>query len=133
MTDHVPPVGPATAPGSPYAYPGLDRVFHERARLGIVTSLASRPEGLSFTELKQLCGVTDGNLNRHLQVLEEAGHVVVEKGFEGRRPQTRCRLSAQGRSAFVAYLATLEQVLAQATRATGARGQSGKDWSPHPA
>ena len=107
---------------SPFSYPGLDRVFHERARLGIVTSLAGRPEGLSFTELKQLCGVTDGNLNRHLLVLEEAGHVVIEKGYDGRRPQTRCRLTPQGRSAFVAYLATLEQVLAHATRATSSPG-----------
>ena len=56
-----------------YAYEGLDRVLHEKARLGIMTSLATRPAGLSFNELKQLCALTDGNLNRHLDVLHRAG------------------------------------------------------------
>jgi len=108
----------------PFAYPGLDRVFHERARLGIVTSLAGRADGLSFTELKQLCGVTDGNLNRHLQVLEEAGHVSLAKQTEGRRPQTRIRLTEAGRASFAAYLAELEQVLVEARFAAAqAKGQ----------
>lgn len=108
---------PESSANSPFAYPGLDRVFHERARLGIMTSLAGRADGLSFTELKQLCGITDGNLNRHLQVLEEAGHICTAKAQQGRRPQTRVALTEAGRKAFVAYLATLEQVLSEATRA----------------
>jgi DNA-binding MarR family transcriptional regulator len=103
-----------------YAYDGLDRVFHEKARLGIVTSLAGHAEGLGFSELKALCGLTDGNLNRHLQVLEEAGFVRIEKSFEGKRPHTRCSLTDQGRQRFSAYLDVLERVLGEASRA--ARG-----------
>ena len=100
---------------APFAYDGLDRVFHEKARLGIVTSLSGHRDGLSFADLKALCGLTDGNLNRHLQVLEEAGHVQVEKGFEGKRPRTRVCLTEEGRRRFGAYLSVLEQVLMQAS------------------
>jgi DNA-binding transcriptional ArsR family regulator len=92
----------------------LDRVLHEKARLGIMTSLATRPEGLLFSDLKRLCALTDGNLSRHLDVLREAGLVEVWKGFEHRRPQTLCRLSADGRQRFVAYLEELEQVIKDA-------------------
>ena len=63
-----------TPPGR-YAYDGLDRVLHEKARLGIMTSLATRPRGSSFNDLKQACALTDGNLNRHLDVLHKAGLV----------------------------------------------------------
>lgn len=97
-----------------FAYEGLDRVLHEKARLGIMTSLVTRPEGILFTELKRLCALTDGNLSRHLDVLREAGLVEVWKGFENRRPQTLCRLSAEGRQRFVAYLEELEQVIRDA-------------------
>ncbi len=97
-----------------FAYEGLDRVLHEKARLGIMTSLVTRPEGVLFTELKRLCALTDGNLSRHLDVLREAGLVEVWKGFENRRPQTLCRLSAEGRQRFVAYLEELEQVIRDA-------------------
>ena len=97
-----------------FAYEGLDRVLHEKARLGIMTSLVTRPEGLLFSELKRLCALTDGNLSRHLDVLREAGLVEVWKGFENRRPQTLCRLSPDGRQRFVAYLEELEQVIRDA-------------------
>ena len=97
-----------------FAYEGLDRVLHEKARLGIMTSLVTRPEGLLFSELKHLCALTDGNLSRHLDVLREAGLVEVWKGFENRRPQTLCRLSADGRARFLAYLEQLEQVIRDA-------------------
>jgi len=97
-----------------YAYEGLERVMHEKARLGILTSLASRPEGLLFSDLKELCSLTDGNLSRHLQTLQEAGLVEVWKGYHQRRPQTLCRLSADGRSRFLAYLAQLEKVIQDA-------------------
>jgi DNA-binding transcriptional ArsR family regulator len=97
-----------------FAYEGLDRVLHEKARLGIMTSLVTRPEGALFTELKRLCALTDGNLSRHLDVLREAGLVEVWKGFENRRPQTLCRLSAEGRQRFVAYLEELEHVIRDA-------------------
>lgn len=99
---------------APFAYAGLDRVFHERARLGIVTSLAGHADGLGFSELKTLCGLTDGNLARHLQVLEEAGFVTQAKDQDGRRAITRCRLTAMGRTRFADYLAALETVLQQA-------------------
>jgi DNA-binding transcriptional ArsR family regulator len=100
-----------------FAYEGLDRVLHEKARLGILTSLATRPEGLLFGDLKRLCALTDGNLNRHLEVLLEAGLVEVWKRFEGRRPQTLVSLSAEGRRRFVDYLGELEKVLKDARKA----------------
>lgn len=101
---------------APYAYPGLDRVFHERARLGIMTSLAGHADGLGFSELKALCGLTDGNLSRHLAVLDEAGFVTIDKGYDGKRPVTRCRLSDEGRVRFGRYLDVLQEVLRTASR-----------------
>jgi len=101
---------------APFAFEGLDRVLHEKARLSVLTSLADHPKGLSFTELRDLCGLTEGNLSRHVQVLEEAGMVTVTKGFEGRRPLTTCQLTDQGRSRFSDYLDVLEQVLRSAKR-----------------
>ena len=97
-----------------YAYDGLERIMHEKARLGILTSLAARPDGLLFNELKDLCALTDGNLSRHMQTLEEAGLVEVWKGFRNRRPQTLCRLSDNGKCRFLAYLAELEKVIQDA-------------------
>jgi DNA-binding MarR family transcriptional regulator len=121
-------------PGSdrkaPFAYDGLDRVFHEKARLGLATSLAGHAEGLGFSELKALCGLTDGNLSRHLQVLEEAGFVALDKGYEGKRPHTRCRLTEQGRARFLDYLAELEHVLRQAALATAGRGAGERTAGP---
>ena len=106
---------------APFAYEGLDRLFHEKARLGIVTSLSGHPEGLSFIELRTLCGLTDGNLGRHLQVLEEAGYVVIKKGFKGKRPHTRCRLSEEGYTRFSQYLAVLEEAVGKARQAARVR------------
>jgi DNA-binding HxlR family transcriptional regulator len=97
-----------------FAYEGLDRVLHERARLSILTSLATNPKGLSFNDLKRLCALTDGNLNRHLRVLEEAKIVEVIKGHERNRPQTLCRMTTAGQKRFIEYLATLEQVIRDA-------------------
>ena len=97
-----------------FAYDGLDRILHEKARLGILTSLSARSEGLLFGDLRRLCGLTDGNLNRHLEALHGAGLVEIWKRFEGRRPQTLVRLSAAGRKKFLAYLDELERVLRDA-------------------
>jgi DNA-binding transcriptional ArsR family regulator len=97
-----------------FAYEGLDRVLHEKARLGILTSLVAHPDGLRFGELRALCALTDGNLSRHLDVLREAGLVEVWKGFEERRPQTLARLSPDGRRRFIAYLEELERVVRDA-------------------
>ncbi len=101
-----------------YAYDGLDRVLHEKARLGIVTSLAARAEGLLFTDLKSLCQLTDGNLSRHLTVLQDAGVVEIHKGYRGRRPQTLCRLSDAGRRRYLEYIRVLEAVLQDAVAAS---------------
>jgi DNA-binding MarR family transcriptional regulator len=103
-------------PTGRYAYDGLDRVFHEKARLGIMTSLFIHPDGLLFRDLKELCSLTDGNLSRHVQVLNEAGLVEVWKGFRDRRPQTLCRLSADGRLRFEEYMRELEKVLQDFTK-----------------
>lgn len=102
-----------------FAYEGLDRVLHEKARLGMLTSLAAHPKGLAFGDLKQLCGLTDGNLSRHIKVLQEAGIVEVQKGYDKNRPLTTCRLTSQGRQRFLDYLNVLEQVVKDAAGAIG--------------
>ena len=102
---------------APFAYAGLDRAIHEKARLGLLTSLMVHPRGLAFGDLKQLCALTDGNLSRHLQVLQDAGLVEIVKGYAGNRPQTHCRLTATGRQRFLDYLAVLEQVVRDAAAA----------------
>jgi DNA-binding MarR family transcriptional regulator len=102
---------------SRYAYDGLDRVIHERARLSLLTSLITHDKGLSFGELKGLCALTDGNLNRHLLVLEEAKLVSVNKSIDQNRPQTSVRITVLGRRRYIDYLAVLEQVLSDATNA----------------
>src|SRR5437588_13069629 len=93
-----------------FAYDGLDRVIHEKARLGIITSLATHPQGLLFGDLKELCALTDGNLSRHLQLHHENGLVQIWKGLKDNRPQTLCQLTDEGRKRFLEYLATLENV-----------------------
>ena len=103
--------------GAPYAYEGLDRLIHEHARLSVLTSLITNAHGLTFGELKQLCALTDGNLSRHLQVLEEAGLISIFKGIEHNRPLTLCRVTAAGRKRYVDYLAVLERVILDAEAA----------------
>ena len=102
-----------------FAYEGLDRVIHERARLSVLTSLITNPKGLAFNDLKQLCALTDGNLSRHLSVLENAKMVEIMRGHDRNRPQTICRITASGRKRYLEYLATLEQVVRDA--AAGAK------------
>jgi DNA-binding HxlR family transcriptional regulator len=82
---------PASGEGR-FAYEGLDRVIHERARLSVLTSLLTNPKGLAFGDLKQLCALTDGNLNRHLRVLEEGKMVEIVKKIDRNRSLTICRL-----------------------------------------
>ncbi len=82
----------------------------------------AHPMGLAFADLKQLCGLTDGNLSRHLQVLQEAGLVEVTKGYEGNRPHTSCRLTKIGRRRFLDYLAVLERLVRDAAKAAGKEG-----------
>ena len=105
-----------------FAYEGLDRVIHERARLSVLTSLIKNPKGLIFNELKQLCSLTDGNLSRHLRVLETEKMVQILKGHDHNRPQTICRITAAGRKRYLEYLSILEQVVKDAVK--GAKGES---------
>jgi DNA-binding MarR family transcriptional regulator len=113
-----------------FAYDGLDRVLHEKARLGLLVSLSARPKGLLFGELKQLCALTDGNLSRHLDVLAEAGLIEIHKGYDGRRPQTRVTLTRQGRKRFLAYLAELERVVHDARAEATREADSQPGWVP---
>ena len=99
-----------------FAYEGLDRVIHERARLSVLTSLITNPKGLTFNDLKQLCSLTDGNLSRHLRVLEQDKMVEILKGHERNRPQTFCRITPSGRKRYLEYLSTLEQVVRDAEK-----------------
>jgi DNA-binding MarR family transcriptional regulator len=106
----------ATArPASPRRAPELDRLIHERVRLGIVSALAAENR-LTFLELKALLGTSDGNLSVHARRLEEAGYVGCTKSFEGRVPRTEYRLTPEGRRAFQRYLAHLEALIAHARR-----------------
>jgi DNA-binding MarR family transcriptional regulator len=101
-----------------FAYEGLDRVIHERARLSVLTSLITNPKGLAFGDLKQLCALTDGNLNRHLRVLEKGKLVEIVKKTDRNRPLTICRITASGRARYMEYLETLEQVVRDAAKGT---------------
>jgi DNA-binding MarR family transcriptional regulator len=88
----------------------LDRVIHERLRLGMVSALAAAPS-LSFGELKALLGTTDGNLSVHARRLEEAGYVKCRKTFEGRTPRTDFRITGAGRKALKRYLDHMEALI----------------------
>lgn len=117
-----------------FAYEGLERAIHEKARLGIMTSLTSNPKGLLFTDLKELCRLTDGNLSRHLAVLHDEGLVEIWKSQPLRRPQTLIRLTEEGRRRFLDYIATLERVVADALTIQPASGSNTtarqEGWSP---
>ena len=90
--------------------PKLDRLIHERMRLGIVSALAAN-ESLTFTELKKLLGTTDGNIAVHSRKLEDAGYVSCKKSFDGRIPKTEYRLTAQGKRALERYLNHMEALI----------------------
>lgn len=101
-----------------YAYQGLERSMHEKARLGILTSLLTHREGLSFNDLKQLCDLTDGNLSRHLEVLQEDDLITLHKQTDSKRSLTICQLSPTGRKRFLEYLEALQRVIADASEAS---------------
>lgn len=116
-----------------FSYEGLDRVMHEKARLGILASLAANANGLLFNDLKKVCVLTDGNLSRHLAVLNEAGLVEIWKGPAGPRPQTMYRLSPSGRQRFADYIGVLEKVVADAqgtVQPDANRDRMSEGWSP---
>ena len=97
---------------NPEPFLQLDRVIHEKGRLGIMSMLAASPE-LSFTELRDTLAMTDGNLTTHIRALQEAGYVSVAKSYQNRRPLTTCSLTATGRKAFREYVSLLEQIVQQ--------------------
>lgn len=97
----------ATAKPTPFE---LDRLIHERMRLGIVSALAAN-DSLTFNDLKRLLDATDGNVSIHARKLEDAGYISCHKGFEGRVPRTEYRLTASGRRAFEKYLDHMEALI----------------------
>ena len=97
---------------NPEAFLQLDRVIHEKGRLGIMSMLAASPE-LSFTELRDALAMTDGNLTTHIKALQQEGYVAVSKSFQNNRPLTTCSLTAAGRKAFAEYISLLEQIVRQ--------------------
>jgi DNA-binding HxlR family transcriptional regulator len=99
------PVAPSTGDAHK-----LDRLIHERLRLGILSALSVN-ETLTFNELKKLLDTTDGNLSVHARKLEEAGYLSCQKSFEGRMPKTEYRLTASGRRALERYLDHMEALI----------------------
>lgn len=114
-----------------FAYDGLERAIHEKARLGIMTSLLTHPEGVSFNDLKQLCKLTDGNLSRHLEVLQQDHLITQEKVSGTGRSTTRCYLTDLGRKRFLEYLEELQRVIADAAEGAKTPKRSASlGWSP---
>ncbi len=105
------PAGPGR-----FSYAGLERVFHEKARLGIMTCLISHADGLAFSDLKELCAVSDGNLNRHLEVLKEAELIEIEKVGAGRSAKSTVQITRAGQQAFARYLEELQRVIEDASQ-----------------
>jgi DNA-binding MarR family transcriptional regulator len=97
---------------NPELFLQLDRLIHEKGRLAIMSALAATPE-LSFTELREMLGMTDGNLSTHVRILQEEGFISVAKSYEKNRPLTTCALTAAGRKAFASYIDLLEQIVRQ--------------------
>lgn len=98
-------------------YDALERIFHEPNRLSIMSAVCAADSGITFSELREVCGLTDGNLNRHLKVLAEAGAVRIEKAFVDGKPRTTISISKKGLDQFNKYLAALSEVLDEARRA----------------
>lgn len=97
---------------NPEPFLQLDRLIHEKGRLAIMSMLAASPE-LSFTELRDALGMTDGNLTTHVKALQQEGYVSVAKSYQNNRPLTTCALTAPGRKAFTEYISLLEQIVRQ--------------------
>ena len=100
---------------NPEPFLKLDRVIHEKGRMAIMSLLAANTE-LSFTEMKQTLGMTDGNLSVHLRTLQEAGYISISKTFQNRKPLTTCSLTNSGRKAFASYIDLREQIVRQSRK-----------------
>lgn len=101
-----------TKPKARHPAPALDRLIHERMRLGIVSALAAN-ESLTFNDLKGLMNTTDGNLSVHARKLEDGGYIACTKSFEGRLPKTEYKITASGRRALENYLNHMESLIQQ--------------------
>lgn len=99
----------------------VERVFHEPNRLAVMSAVCASDRGATFNELKAACGLTDGNLNRHLKVLAEAGAVRIEKAFVDDKPRTTVHVTSLGLARFNDYLAALAKVLQKAKRSLAAQ------------
>ena len=97
-----------------FAYDGLERIIHEKARLSILSSLSAHTQGLAFNDFKELCKLTDGNLSRQLQILKDEGFVEIIKSAKGNRPLTIAQLTPSGRKRFLEYIDVLQNVVADA-------------------
>jgi DNA-binding MarR family transcriptional regulator len=97
---------------NPDLFSQLDRAIHEKGRLAIMSALAAAP-ALSFTELRETLGMTDGNLTTHIRTLQQEGYLSVAKSYQNRRPLTTCSLTGAGRQAFARYIDLLEQIVRQ--------------------
>ncbi|MBV8727356.1 MAG: transcriptional regulator [Candidatus Eremiobacteraeota bacterium] len=93
------------------AFASLERVFHERGRLAICSALVAEDAGLSFRQLQSACGLTDGNLNRHLHALAELGIIEMSRKTGQGRPQTIVTITETGRDRFLAYIDALEEIV----------------------
>ena len=112
-------------PAAPFAYEGLERLFHERGRLAVCTCLIANPGGMSFKALQDACALTDGNLNRHLHALAETGIVSIVRPRGNGRPTTTVKITAAGKSRFLAYIDALEEVVRAVNESEAQRRQSG--------
>lgn len=108
-----------------FAYHGLDRVLHERARLGILSCLACSQSRLAFNDLKELCELTDGNLSRHLHALQEAGMVELERDTSKGRGLTWVTFTSEGRERFLDYVDLLENIARDSAEALRTDDESG--------
>ena len=97
---------------NPDLFSQLNRVIHEKGRLAIMSALAAAPE-LTFTELRDLLDMTDGNLTTHIRTLLQEGFVSVAKSYQNNRPLTSCTLTTAGRKAFAQYIDLLDQIVRQ--------------------
>jgi len=97
--------------GAPFACEGLDKLFHERGRLAVCTCLIANSGATRFTALQDACGLTDGNLNRHLHALAETGIVALERVRDGKRAVTTVRITEHGKARFLAYVDELEAIV----------------------
>ncbi|MDR2982396.1 MAG: transcriptional regulator, partial [Puniceicoccales bacterium] len=119
-----------TMKNDPSAFQALERIFHEKSRLAIVACAAELPEGISFIELRETCGMTDGNLKAHLNALEGASIIATHKELHEGRARTIVTLTAEGREQFIAYLLTLEDALRAAAKSAGVAQERGRILSP---